>query len=41
MSGLAHITNGGRGEMMGTVGLKVPYPRVSQVYVNFSEGKVI
>ena len=30
MSGSAHATNGGSGEMMSTAGLELPYPRVSQ-----------
>ena len=30
MSGLDHITNGGRGGMISTAGLELPYTQVSQ-----------
>ena len=30
MSESAHVTNGGRGGMMSTAGLELPYPQVSQ-----------
>ena len=36
VSGSVHVTNGGSGGMMSTVGLELPYPRVSRR--NFSNG---
>ena len=30
VSGSAQVTNGGRGGMMSTAGLELPYPRISQ-----------